>query len=59
MEKLTYHTLVHEYTEFYDEHQRFGQYMYNKYYWGTDPWPILFYEEDAVEAFKILEKRIK
>jgi len=60
MKKLTFSMLVHEYIEFYSEHLRFGQYMFNKYYCHSiERWPKLFYEEDAVKAFELLEQRIK
>ena len=34
--------------------ERFGQYMYNKYFFDSEPWPELFYEEDEDKAFALI-----
>ena len=49
-------TLVTEYTSWYMDpgFERFGQYMYNKYFFDSEPWPELFYEEDTDAAFAII-----
>ena len=48
--------LVIEYQNWFMEpgFERFGQYMYNKYFFDSDPWPELFYEEDPDKAFSLI-----
>ena len=56
MTKITPQVLVTEYTAWYKDpgFERFGQYMYNKYFSDGEPWPELFYEKDTDVAFAII-----
>lgn len=59
--RLTIKRLVKEYSDYYlkpDPNQRFGQLIYNKYYFHGEPWPELFYEEDVDRAFAIVANRL-
>ena len=53
MKRPTLKELIEEYQDFKSE-QRFGQYLYNKYFSDEEPWPDLFYEEDSDTAFALV-----
>jgi len=39
-------------------HERFGQYMYNRYFNSRGSWPELFYTENTKTAYTIIFKEI-
>lgn len=49
-----FNSIVREYWNGANQHERFGQFFVNRYVRDTDrPWPLLFYMTDTKTAMKI------